>query len=383
MKRLSIIIAIATAILMTTTVARSQNTLNGVNFSQPVFTHHADSLTVAFGVDIGRKAVSSKAALVIVPEIYGVSERYEMPPIVAQGRNAHIAYRRNVIAGGAKYENALFARRGDKVNYKVTIPYLAWMEGATLNITASGYHCGSWTMFAPQTPIALALPTDDANIEDIAQAEVVIETPDLPDDATTGEKLAARNEFIAPVERFDEKKQRRHSDDALKIAFTQGSAHIINGFADNSYVLRKLMSSIHAIESSRDSNVAAIVITGYASPEGDAQYNEILSWKRAAALKDYIVNHSYIDPRKIRIYSGGIDWLGLRKLIDESEMPWKWRAMDIIDNVPVWDKQLNLGKHGELMRLGGGSPYRYMYIHFFPQLRNAAYVEIYYENKQD
>jgi hypothetical protein len=76
-----------------------------------------------------------------------------------------------------------------------------------------------------------------------------------------------------------------------------------------------------------------------------------------------------------------VDWYALRRMVAESDMPEKGKVLDIIDNTPIWDAGRNVGRHGELMRLSGGEPYRYMLRNFFPNLRNAAYIRAYYENK--
>ncbi len=41
------------------------------------------------------------------------------------------------------------------------------------------------------------------------------------------------------------------------------------------------------------------------------------------------------------------------------------------------------GRELELMKLSGGRPYLYMLEHMFPDLRNAAFIKVYYENVPD
>ena len=48
----------------------------------------------------------------------------------------------------------------------------------------------------------------------------------------------------------------------------------------------------------------------------------------------------------------------------------------IIDTYGVYQ-----GREVELMRLKGGRPYNYMFEHFFPLLRSAGYIRIFYESK--
>ena len=50
---------------------------------------------------------------------------------------------------------------------------------------------------------------------------------------------------------------------------------------------------------------AKILIQGYASPEGSAKLNQILSEKRAAAVKDALVNKCKIDANRISIKGMG------------------------------------------------------------------------------
>ena len=70
----------------------------------------------------------------------------------------------------------------------------------------------------------------------------------------------------------------------------------------------------------------------------------------------------------------------MRELVAASDMKDKRAVLNIIDNTPLWDSSRQIGRQGELMRLNGGTTYRYMYNHFFPQLRNATYIKIYYGN---
>ena len=78
---------------------------------------------------------------------------------------------------------------------------------------------------------------------------------------------------------------------------------------------------------------------------------------------------------QIELYNGKVNWGGLRKLVAQSSMPYRDQVLNIIDNTPDYRRQ------AELMRLGGGAPYRYMLNNLFPELRNATYIKVYYENK--
>jgi hypothetical protein len=56
-------------------------------------------------------------------------------------------------------------------------------------------------------------------------------------------------------------------------------------------------------------------------------------------------------------------------------------VLEIIDTTPIWDPQNGDGRENALRRLNGGATYRYMLRNFFPELRHAAYIKVFYENK--
>ena len=216
--------------------------------------------------------------------------------------------------------------------------------------------------------------------------EIVIQTVAVEEKISTGDKLAQSYSYIAPYEEFqesgdpvvlsdDERKQ------AITVHFVQGGYTVSESYGDNRQALVDIMTSIRVIENSADSEVAVVTIAGFSSPEGNYQTNERLAERRAGAVKAYILNRSGVRPDQIKVHTVGIDWQGLRILVEASDMPSRRAVLDIIDNTPVWDAQRQTGRHGELMRLDGGDTYRYMMREFFPQLRNAAYIKVYYRNK--
>ncbi len=85
----------------------------------------------------------------------------------------------------------------------------------------------------------------------------------------------------------------------------------------------------------------------------------------------------------ISVYNGAVDWVTLRALVSESNMPDKYKVLDIIDNVPAWGNARNRGRLDHLMALNNGEVFNYIRENFFPQLRQTgAYVKVYYENVQ-
>ena len=163
---------------------------------------------------------------------------------------------------------------------------------------------------------------------------------------------------------------------SISIFFAQGSRTIDRNFGANNTNLVELISAVRALAAAGDVEIRQIVIAGFASPEGSVALNNELSHYRAVAVKEFLAANSDTDPSKIRIYNGGVDWTGLRSLIAQSDIYRQERLIDIIDNTPV------AGRLARLMRESGGGPYRQIERDFFPQLRQAAYIKVYFDNKQ-
>ncbi|WP_455590456.1 DUF3575 domain-containing protein [Bacteroides sp.] len=158
------------------------------------------------------------------------------------------------------------------------------------------------------------------------------------------------------------------------ILFRQGSSEIEPMLGNNLRVLEELSAVVSSIKKSTDTRITKIEVAGYASPEGMLYNNVRIAGNRASELGRYLTNYLGIPTDRVVMHNGGEDWDGLRRLVETSNLPWKQQALQIIDNVPIMK-----GREKQLMDLQGGNPYRYMYRYFFPQLRNAAYIKVYYE----
>lgn len=64
-------------------------------------------------------------------------------------------------------------------------------------------------------------------------------------------------------------------------------------------------------------------------------------------------------------------------------MDFRQQVLHIIDTAPGWDAKKKVGRLGLLMEFNGGKPYHYMKQHFFPKLRNAGYIKVFYEAQPD
>jgi hypothetical protein len=82
-------------------------------------------------------------------------------------------------------------------------------------------------------------------------------------------------------------------------------------------------------------------------------------------------------------YEGGINWIGLQRLVAaDNSIAYRDEILPILE-LPIWDARTQTGRHGELMRLRGGDPYRYLLNNFFPQLRGAAFIKVFYNDNEN
>ena len=91
-------------------------------------------------------------------------------------------------------------------------------------------------------------------------------------------------------------------------------------------------------------------------------------------MVNYISN--FVDSSYIETVNLGENWDDLRDLIEQSGMPYRQEVLDIIDNYTVAEDRKE-----KLKNLHVGIPYRYINEQFFPQLRCAHYIQIFYDKK--
>lgn len=377
------IYAIIATLLVSTAAAWAQAPAGSLKVDQIKLIRKNGDVTVRFTLDAGKKAVKAGNNLVVNPSLEGASARRELPPIVIRGKRSKAADLRHELASGTKtYEQTpLYMTVGESMDYTATLPYEPWMRGGNLAFDGVRVGCCS------ATEVGLGLIAGN-----VLYAEPVIDTRVVAVSAphlTTGDRLARQYPFIASAPHpaqtdGSSDSDRRFIDQtrqgSISIYFRQGLYAIDRNYVDNNKNLVELISSVRTLAKAADSRIVKIVISGFTSPEGGTALNERLAQNRAATIKEFLVKNTGVDPQMIALHNGGVDWTGLREQVAGSSLKQKERIVEIIDHRPVWDAQTRTGRLGELMRLDGGTPYRLMSKDFFPLLRQAAYIKVYYEN---
>jgi hypothetical protein len=170
---------------------------------------------------------------------------------------------------------------------------------------------------------------------------------------------------------------------ALYVRFERGSNIPDRSVGQNNSMMVDLLSAIRLLDASPQTRIAQVVVVGFSAPEGSLDEKETLAMERAGAVRDLLTSNTRIDPSVISVYNGSVDWVTLRALVAESNMPDKYKVLDLIDNIPAWGNTRDKDRLTYLQELSNGDAFLYIRENFFPQLRQTgAYVKIYYENVQ-
>lgn len=316
-----------------------------------------DSVRVSFRLNVG--GLGRDYVLKVTPLLRGKGGQEACLPKLNYGsRRAQIVEWRE---GGMKKTQAVapaYNKAGEELLYTHTLPYNDWMEGASLHLEAQSEGCCS-----KETLQSLRL-LDNAMLATPAELFVPVvprSEPVIP----VVEQLAQENKFlgvwtgsVGTKEDID-----RYKDEAtLVVYFPVGSVRVIPEFENNRAQLDHLLSVLDKIAEDKNSRIAA---------------------NRAQVLVDYITSRTRLSPSYFEVKNDQVSWRLLRKLVANSDMDFRQQVLHIIDTAPGWDAKKKVGRLGLLMEFNGGKPYHYMKQHFFPKLRNAGYIKVFYEAQPD
>ncbi|MDR2534135.1 MAG: OmpA family protein [Tannerellaceae bacterium] len=258
--------------------------------------------------------------------------------------------------------------------YKASVSQNDWEEGVNVIVytTLRNYH-GIVAQSVFRFPLKLALALDDDYMAPSDEVPVT-RRPFVERISTANRDIVAGMASIEEVEAYIE----TNGEGSLTIHFEVGSSRINPNFMGNARTLHELLFAI--AEMKRGNNAPQVVVVGYASPEGNADVNRRLATERAANVRNYISSNSELRlPADVATYDGGINWAGLKRLaLSDYNLPRRNDVFRILE-MPVWDSSTRTGRLGSLMRLAGGEPYRYMTEVYFPQLRGAAFIKVFYK----
>lgn len=316
-----------------------------------------DSLYVDMAVTTEGRNVPSRMSADFTPVLVSGERSLALPAVSLMGRNSYRNYRRALALMSAKERGAYEKSapyyvvpdyKGDsRMDYRLALPYEAWMSSAQLTLQRIDCGCGKSSV----TDVRLL--AGKVSLEEVIVIERYRIEPHLA--------------YIRPE--AEAVKSRAEQGESF-LDFAVGKTSVNPEFGRNAAELEKIRRMIDLVQDDKDLTIKRIVIVGYASPEGSLAMNERLSEGRAKALRDYLQSRYPAIPGSLySIRFGGENWDDLVEAVQTSDMPDKQAVLDIIDRYSIIG-----GREAKLMALKGGTPWRYMLREMFPSLRKVTVI---------
>ena len=332
--------------------AQSERTVsqrNRVQYLKNFMKQEGDSLIIDMDIDMSKMDLATNHAQILTPVIASTNEEIELPKVMIQGTTRNKAFIRELELNDQAYEEfennlpyAIVKPKG-KLNYHISVPYEPWMADAALDIEEDLCGCGN------QAKIARSRIFDGLTKDIIAEPLYNIR-PQLA--------------YIQPE--VEVIKKRLEIGNAY-LDFPRGKNEIYPNFGNNPVELAKIDRMIRTISTNKDITVQNVYIVGYASPESSLKFNTDLSRARSESLMQYLMNNSSISSGLYETRTGGEDWDGFRKLLEEYPLSNKSEIFHLMNTVYDLD-----AREKAISKVGGGRPYKIIYEEIYPKLRRVV-----------
>lgn len=261
-----------------------------------------DSVIITMRLDLSTMEVESNRSIVLIPLFEAEGKHIELPSVEVMGRRRRLYYERN---GQQHYADTpwrvIRRKQGEEqtVDYRTSLRYEAWMDGARLTVTEDLCGCGE---VHPGSQV------------DLRQADVA---------------FRPRLAYVAPA--VEVEKKRALAGEAY-LDFVVNRTDINPGYRRNPEELARIHASIDTILHDRDFRITRITLRGYASPEGTYRSNARLAEGRTGALKSYISSrYGFVDTLFVTAFVPE-NWEGLRRYVAGSTLADRDGILALIDS---------------------------------------------------
>lgn len=340
----------------------------GVKISNSFVKKLGDQVSVSFDIESG--AVLSNYKIVVSPVLYdGKGNSVKLAPVSLTGKKKNLSDLRSDNIG---YDRVVMERTSPKkMRYATAVPFQPWMEYVSLVVEQKKEGCCGSEILNPQV-----LADNILLYYDIVPH---YDTIPVPYALTELEKYDLENPFLHPMEdygkRYEILEKDREKGSSI-VYFKVGSHQIDLGFQGNDKVFAAIQKAFDLIAADPNATLKNIMIAGYASPEGSLAFNTKLAQNRAESVRQFLqMRLRHTNEHQFEVYNGREDWGGLREKVEKSFMAEQREVLYIIDSYSIEQEE----RKARLQQLHGGVPYRYMLDHFYPLLRSAGYIQVYYE----
>lgn len=338
------VISFVTALSSVSVMAQQSEGVPGVTVENQSLTRNADAMAVSMDLDLSALKVKSNGAAVFVPMIVnGVSQK-ELPAVGIYGRNNWFQGLRAGAKplGGVGEDSYRYSKRPSVLEYRESVPYEEWMNGAELILCRYDYGCCSKQTAAYSTVLG-------------KYGEEKVELP----------AYAPEFIYVRPV--AETVKTRALSGRAF-IDFAANATELQPDYRNNRAELTKITATIDSVRNDGDISVTSVVIKGSASPEGPYTTNEKLAKGRTEALKNYVSKLYRFNSDFIKTDYVAENWEGLREYVAGSSLAHKSEILAIID-----DSSLKPDTKDWRIKLNYPEEYKKLASEVFPTLRRSDY----------
>lgn len=316
-----------------------------------------ENVTVSFEVETDVKGLPSRRKEVITPYIYNGKDTLFFDKLEVYGKGRYKRERQvNHINGDKDWElGDNQTLKGKVYNYEARVPLKRWMKSANLGIRRQLVGCAC---------------EKDLTDENVAESLALFDEPQAP--------ARRMPEYVLQ----DATSAWDFGEDRLEIIFKVSKTLIDSTVFDNEIVFGKILSAIDRIKSDPNCKIDKIEVAGYASPEGPPKFNKMLGDGRAKALINYIIEHRpqyNLTMDDFCIVNGEENWEGVKVHVEESDLKYKDKVLEIINNKNYSNELKKL----KIEKIDYGWTWKKMRKEIYPYLRSARYLALHYNSADD
>jgi tetratricopeptide (TPR) repeat protein len=325
---------------------------NRVQYHRNFMKQVGDSLMIDMEIDMSKMNLHVNHAQILTPVIGSEKEEIELPRVMIQGTARNKAFVRELELNDRAYkefENNLpyaIVKPTGKLHYHVSVPFEPWMSEAFLDVEEDLCGCGD------QSKVARSRVFERV-IKDVIK-DMVADPVDIQP------RLAYIQPEAEPI------KKRIEIGNAY-LDFPRGKNEILPNFGNNRSELMKIDKMINAIATNQDIIVQGVSMVGYASPESSLKFNTELSHARSESMMRYFIANSTIPANLFETRTGGEDWVGLRRLLENYPLSHKEEIFRLMNTIHDLD-----AREEAIRKVEDGRPYKIMYEELYPKLRRVV-----------
>lgn len=328
-----------------------------VNYDSKRVVYNKQNVEVAFDVTSGEETVKNNTKMVLTPFLHNGTDTLWLDSFEIFGSVKYKRERQEQALNGNKgwtlSSNQIM--EGEDYSFTCSTPYQSWMNGATLSVDRRVLGCGCDCY---------------DGVEDLAEGLKPYNPP--------AQMLAEVESSVAHYQVVDSHKRLLFEGEDKQVIYPVSQTKLYLDRYNNEQTLNEIIAAIEDLEKCDEQQLHDIEIMGYASPEGTLKFNTELGEGRANTLREYILGQlPQLKEEQFNLINGVENWDGLRKMVAESDLKEKDAVLEIIDT------KSGEARKNALKRLNNGTTYRYLLKNFYPQLRKACYIAVYYDELAD